>query len=218
MIKGMALAALIAPAWALGWAPAASAQRIPVPVMSEDEIKLRIGAGELEGRLDGDLNGDGEVDTIYVQRGEDSRKLSVMVAYRTEVDLGHDPLGQLTLDPYPLGPASLAIRNGVLVVDDLTGGTSATAATYRYRFDAAKRRMRLIGLDAKYYSRTNNHGWRSVSWNLLTGTYVEEEADLMEGPDKAYGPARTKRSKRPAKVVFMEDTPSPEALVTPQVD
>jgi hypothetical protein len=214
MIARMVLVALLA----LGWAPAAWAQRVPVPVMGEAEIKLRLGADELEGRLDGDLDGDGEVDTVYVQRGEDSRKLSVMVAYRSEVDLGHDPVGELTLDPYPLGPASLEIRKGVLVVDDLTGGTSATAATYRYRFDPAKRRMRLIGLDAKFYSRTNNHGWRSVSWNLLTGAYIEEEADLIEGPEKEYGPVRTKRGRRLVKVVWMEDTPSAEALVTPQVD
>jgi hypothetical protein len=214
MIARMVLVALLA----LGWAPAAWAQRVPVPVMGEAEIKLRLGADELEGRLDGDLDGDGEVDTVYVQRGEDSRKLSVMVAYRSEVDLGHDPVGELTLDPYPLGPASLEIRKGVLVVDDLTGGTSATAATYRYRFDLAKRRMRLIGLDAKFYSRTNNHGWRSVSWNLLTGAYIEEEADLIEGPEKEYGPVRTKRGRRLVKVVWMEDTPSAEALVTPQVD
>jgi hypothetical protein len=214
MIARMVLVALLA----LGGAPAAWAQQVPVPVMGEAEIKLRLGADELEGRLDGDLDGDGEVDTVYVQRGEDSRKLSVMVAYRSEVDLGHDPVGELTLDPYPLGPASLEIRKGVLVVDDLTGGTSATAATYRYRFDLAKRRMRLIGLDAKFYSRTNNHGWRSVSWNLLTGAYIEEEADLIEGPEKEYGPVRTKRGRRLVKVVWMEDTPSAEALVTPQVD
>jgi hypothetical protein len=181
--------------------------------MDAAEIKGLIGPDELEGRLDGDLNGDGETDTVFVQRGEESRKLSVRVAYRTEVDLGHDPVGELALDPFPLGPASLSIRKGVLIVDDLTGGTSAISSTLRYRFDPAKRRMRLIGLDAKFHSRTNAHGWNSVSWNLLTGNYVEERAELIDGPERDYGSIRTKRSKRPVRTVYMEDTPNPETLV-----
>jgi hypothetical protein len=209
MIKRSTLVTLVA----FVWAQAAFAQQVPVPRMTEAQIKTQIGADDLEGRLDADLNGDGEVDTVFVQRGEDSRKLSVMVAYRTETDFGHDPVGALSLDPYPLGPASMEIKKGVLVVDDLTGGTSANSTTYRYRFDAAKRRMRLIGFDTKFYSRTNAHGWSSVSWNLLTGDHVEERAELIEGPEREYGPVRTKRSKRPVRAVFMEDTPSPETLV-----
>ena len=46
------------------------------------------------------------------------------------------------LATYPLGPASLSVRKHVLLVEDLTGGTTATATTYRYRFDASVKRMR----------------------------------------------------------------------------
>ncbi len=192
----------------LAAATPAAAQRIAVPVMSDDEVRGMLDTGnELEARLDGDLNGDGEIDTIFVERGDDVRRVHVLVAYRSEVDLGHQPAGMLTLDPYPVpgSGASLSIKKGVLVVEDLSGGTSATAATYRYRYDPARETMRLIGLDAKYYSRTNSHGWSSVSWNLLNGDFVRESAELRgSGEDADYGPVTTRRSKRPAKATAME--------------
>ena len=125
---------------------------------------------EIETRFDGDLNGDGLADVVFVERSnDDKRDLVALVGYRSETDIGFDKAGVMPLDAFPLGPASFSFRKGVLAVDDLTGGTTATSSTYRFRFDAAARRMRLIGVDAKLYSRTNNHGWSSISWNLLTG-------------------------------------------------
>lgn len=160
---------------------------------------------ETENRIDADLNGDGIADTISIQRGEDSRELKVVAGRRT--------VGRLTLDPYPLGPAGLKVSNGVLLVDDLTGGTTALSVIYRYRFTPVEKRMRLIGLDVKSYSRTNNHGWRSVSWNLLTGARIDESAELVgKGEDAAYGPTRTRRSRQPSGPVYMETTPDPESL------
>lgn len=192
----------------------AAAALVPVPLMSDEEVAGMIDTGSaLEIRLDGDLNGDGEIDTIYVERGEDVRKLTVMLAYRGEVDLGHQPVGVLAMDPYPVqgGPASLSIEKGVLIVEDLTGGTTATSSLYRFRYDPKAERMRLIGLDAKFYSRTNAHGWSSVSWNLLNGAFVEESAELLDSGD--YADPASKRSKRPSKTLYMEDAPSAEALV-----
>jgi hypothetical protein len=198
----------------------ALAQPVPVPVMTDEDVAgLLAPGGEVETRLDGDLNGDGEIDTVYVERGEEMRQLHVRIAYRSEVDLGHIPAGDLTLDPYPVpgATASLSITGtGVLVVEDLTGGTSATASTYRYRYDPAEARMRLIGLDAKVYSRTNAHGWSSVSWNLLNGDYVTESAELLDEPvgDSDYADPVTKRSKRKIGPIYMEETPSAEELLT----
>lgn len=192
----------------------AMAQHIPIPPMSDEDVKGMIAPAELEVALDGDFNGDGEIDTVFIARAEDKRELTAMLAYRGEVDLGHQPVGELQLDPYPLGAASLSVRNGVLVIEDLTGGTSATAATYRYRYDPKVEKMRLIGLDAKYYSRTNAHSWREVSWNLLTGDQVISEAALNTGAgDQAYAKPVVKKAKRPSRPIHMENTPSPEDVL-----
>lgn len=191
----------------------AVAERPHLQPMSAEEVKGMIEPGELETRLDGDLDGDGETDTVFIGRGDDKRELIAMLAYRGEVDFGHQPVGVLQLDTYPLGPASLSIRNGVLVIQDLTGGTSAVSATYRYRYDPKAEKMRLIGLDAKAYSRTNAHGWREVSWNLLTGDQIVSEAELnTAGGDQAYAKPTVKKTKRPSGPIHMEGTPSPDDL------
>ena len=176
-----------------------------------------IGDGmEVETRFNGDLNGDGLADVVFVERGkDDKRDMVALVGYRSETDIGFDKAGEMPLDAFPLGPASFSFKKGVLAVDDLTGGTTATSSTYRFRFDTAARRMRLIGLDAKLYSRTNNHGWSSVSWNLLTGAIIHEQAELIEGKtheENSYGPAKTRREVRKSKPLFMEDAPTGESF------
>ena len=88
---------------------------------------------EIETRADGDLNGDGDTDTVYVVASPDARMLRVMLSYRSEVDIGHEPGGELKLEPLPIGPAELTIAKGVLTIRDLNGGTTALSATYRYR-------------------------------------------------------------------------------------
>lgn len=187
-----------------------------VPVMSEEEVSLRLGEGfQLEARIDGDLNGDGQTDTVYIESSEDKRILNVMVAYREETDMGHDPKGTFELEVSQFAPATLKITDkGVLVVEDMTGGTTATTATYRYRYDATAGRMRLIGLDATVYSRTNQHGYTEISWNLLNGDFVRETAELAQGEgDAAYGEPVVKKSKRSTAPVYMEETPNPDDLL-----
>lgn len=203
----MALCAFSAPA---------SAQHIAVPKMSAEEVNGMLDTGaRLESRVDGDFDGDGEIDTVFVGRGEDKRSLSAMLAYRGEVDLGHQPVGVLELDASPLGDAQVSIRKGVLVIEDLTGGTTATQTTYRYRYDPKQARMRLIGLDAQRYSRTNSHGTIKLSWNLLTGDRVIERGEPNEtgkGEEAIiYAPA--KRDKKPSKPLYMETTPNPDELL-----
>jgi len=126
-MRAVGIALILAAATALP----ASAQRAHVPAMPDDVLKDQLGKGEeLETRLDGDLNGDGEIDTVAVGRNgeDDTRKLRVFLGYVGETDMGHDPGGVLVLDPYPVGgPAELSLNKGVLLIKDLTGGTSATA-------------------------------------------------------------------------------------------
>ena len=210
----IALAAVALPAWA---------QRIPVPVMSAQEMQdLMPDGAKMETRVDGDLNGDGETDTAFVWRSEEgideTRGLMVRVAYRNEFDLGHDPAGELSLDPFPQGSASLSIRKGVLIVEDLTGGTTATQSTRRYRYDAKQRKMRLIGIDAERYSRTNSHGTIKLSWNLLDGTHIVERGEPNTGPgDEAIIYGKPDRTVRKSPPVWMEGGTDPDALLDSEV-
>ena len=162
---------------------------------------------EIEVRLDGDFTGDGLNDVVFIAASEEKRVLIVMAAYAAEVNMRHEPIGRVELETFPLGAASLSFKKGVLIVEDLTGGTTAVSALYRYRFDKAKKRMQLIGDDVTQYSRTNQHDSFKVSTNRLTGTSVSQVGKLTQNGDYANQPPVTKRLSRNA--IYMEDTPNP---------
>ncbi|WP_422061714.1 hypothetical protein [Sphingopyxis sp.] len=206
----LALAALV-----LAAGTAQAVQRNAVPVLSDAEIQANLNDGEgVEGRIDGDLNGDGDIDTAYIVRGDDSRSLHVQFAARSEFELYHEPAGTLALDAYPLGPAEIVIAKGVLVVTDLTGGTTAIQATYRFRGEKARPKMRLIGLDATLYSRTYAHDGAEMSWNVLTGNVIATTMKLVgSGENATYDKSAVKRFKRPVKAYYMEDTPDADATL-----
>ncbi|MBB4838803.1 hypothetical protein HNP52_001872 [Sphingomonas kyeonggiensis] len=193
--------------------PAAAQTASPV---SDEAIRSFLEKGEeVESRTDGDLNGDGQPDTVLIGRGDDTRTLKVLLLARGEFDIDLTPVGTLKLDSYPLGAAEVSIAKGVLKITDLTGGTTAVNAVYRYRLvPGPKPRMRLIGIDATLYSRTYAHDGAEISWNLLTGDYISREMKLnKKGGNAAYDPILEKKSKKPSKVVLMEDTPDPNELL-----
>lgn len=169
--------------------------------------------GKVETRLDADFNGDGLVDTAVVMRDDEheARSLQVVIGYVDEVSMGHDPIDGVALDPYPLGNASLTMKKNVLVIDDLTGGTSAISSTYRYRYDPSEHRMRLIGDDVSYYSRTNAHDALEISTNRLTGQRIRQVMKLTEAGD--YDPQPEIRESIPKDPVYMAESPSPEATL-----
>ena len=176
----------------------------------------------LETRRNGDINGDGIPDVAFVGRNDAARWLVVKIGYKDELDWGFEPVSvNKNLDPYPLGTANLSVKKNVLLVEDLTGGTTATMAIYRYRWDAKLKRMRLIGLDATTYSRTNSHDSIQTSWNLLTGTHQVVRGILNREPksdeDVAYRMTKPDRTLRKSQPVYMEDTPEPGALVESEV-
>jgi hypothetical protein len=179
---------------ALGAAPASALEPI-------------VDAGEtLEARLDTDFNADGRRDIAYVTADDEHRHLYVTL------DGGESET--LTLDTTPLGPGTISFAKGVLVFEDLTGGTTATQAIRRYRFDPAAARMRLIGFDATLYSRTFAHDGFELSWNLLTGKLVTRELHLnRKGGDAAYDPIVEKVAMRRSPRVWVADTPDPEDLI-----
>jgi len=186
----------------------------------DDAVLLKdLPAGsEMEARLDADIDGDGIADVAFVGGIEDTRWLVVRMGRRGG---GFEPDSiDRNLD-HPLGPASLAVKKHVLLVDDLTGGTTATATTYRYRWDQAAKRMRLIGLDAERYSRTNSHDSLKISWNLLTGAHEVVRGMLNEHPqgddDAAYRYTKPDRTVQKSNPVYLEDTPNPDDLIDAEV-
>ncbi|MBO9697924.1 MAG: hypothetical protein J7499_17150 [Sphingopyxis sp.] len=203
---------LVLAATLLAAGTAQAMQRPEVPVMSDDAIAATLEAGqEVETRVDGDMNGDGDVDTAWIVRGNDKRFLHVQFAARGEFDLYHEPAGSAELDAFPLGPAEMAVSKGILIIKDLTGGTTAISATYRYRGERTKPRMTLIGLDATLYSRTYAHDGAEMSWNLLTGDVIATKLKLVgSGENANYDKSAVKRFKRPVKTCYLENTPDAE--------
>jgi hypothetical protein len=197
---------------------AAEPSPVPRPVLEPmtDEMLVDQFAGRVETRIDGDLNGDGDLDTAAVMRDDEAetRRLVVALSYRDEFDFGHSPAGEMAMDPYPLGAATLSVKKGVLVVEDLTGGTSAVSSTYRFRYDEAGQRMRLIGDDVTHYSRSNRHDQLIISTNRLTGLRLRQVGRLNEGDgDEAYHMQPQTRETVPTAPVWMEDAPTPESTL-----
>ena len=166
---------------------------------------------ELEKRLDADMNADGLTDIAFVARNEESRMLGVLFGFMKEMDMGHSPADKTELAIDALAPVSLSAPKGVLVVEDLTGGTTAISSTYRYRYEAKSKRMRLLGDDVKVYSRTNAHGWQEISTNRLTGLQIRRSADLDDVGEYVEKPET--RGKVPTTPVYMENAPTPEATL-----
>lgn len=182
-----------------------------VDAISTDEL--------IEDVVRADFNGDGLEDTATILRdGKESRILRVVTSYRSETDFGENPPQVLALDPYPLGDSALKVTDStkgkVLVMDDLTGGTTAVASTHRFRWDAKLGAMRLIGLDATLYSRTYAHDGKEASWNLMTGDLVTRRLKLgSPSGDAAYTKLPETRTKKPSPPVRLEDSPSGDDLL-----
>lgn len=172
-------------------------------------VEPAVAAGEtLETRLDTDLNGDGTADLAYIVNADAWRELRVVIA-------GRDGVEALDLGTDPLGPGELSVAGGVLKFEDLTGGTTAYASTRRYRYDAIRNKMRLIGLDVTFYSRTHMHDGYETSWNLLTGEGKAAELRLTDGAqdDRAYDKAHEVSFRRRTRPVWLTDTPDPETFL-----
>lgn len=192
------------------------------PAKAEEIQNLLPDGARVEARIDGDLNGDGDADTAVLWRseaGSEGRGLRVILADEHDGKLGWLLVGEMKLDPFPLGPGSMAIRKGVLVFEDLTGGTTATESTRRYRYDTKRGRMRLIGLDAERYSRSNSHGTVKISWNLLDGTHILERSELNTDPKShaALVYAKPERTVRKSMPVWLVETPDPDGLIDAEV-
>ena len=166
---------------------------------------LPIGA-EVEARVDADFTGDGFVDAAAVAVKGDERLLVVVASSPR----GLVKIGQTAMDSDPLGTAELKVARGVLIVEDLTGGTTALSSTYRWRFDPSVRKMRLIGDDVSLYSRTYAHDGRDVSTNRLTGVQIGTFQYLKgRGENASYAPSKPVRKTVSRDPIYMGDEPNP---------
>ena len=183
----------------------------PRPVLEPmtDEMLVTQYGGQVETRINADFNGDGDLDIAAVMRDDEAetRRLVVALGYHNEVDMGHEPVDEMAMDPYPLGSASLSVKKNVLVVEDLSGGTTAIASTYRFRYDPSEHLMRLIGDDVQLYSRTNAHDSVRISTNRLTGLRIRSRDVLTEAGD--YAPQPEVREKVDVAPIYMGTAPDP---------
>lgn len=184
------------------------ADRPQHPPLTAEQLAsyLPVGAG-IEARLDADLTGDGLRDLAVVAANDDVRVLKVMIGYDDEFSLDLDPVGEMRMGSAPLGAASLTVKKGVLIVEDLDGGTTAIQSLYRFRFDPKETKMRLIGDDVSLYSRTNAHGSTSISTNRLNGVQIVKRS--VVGKD-GYTDQPEQKKKVGTAPIWMDDAPLPE--------
>ena len=200
-MKTASLAILIA---AASFAPALAAKP-DLPLLADAPPRFVPEGWRMETQLESDFNGDGKADIAMVIRNDDERWLLVAVAEGK----GLKRIGLGELDPFPLGDANLESKKGVLLITDLTGGTTAIQSTYRYRYEPASGRMQLIGDDVALYSRTNSHGGVEISTNRLTGARLKQSSE----PDEEKGEYRFSKQQRstvPKDKLYLETAPSPE--------
>ncbi len=176
--------------------------------MTAEQLASYIPDGaRIETRLDADFTGDGLRDLAVVAANDDVRVLKVMVGYADDTSMGFDPVGEMRMGGSPLGAASLSVKKGVLIVEDLDGGTTAIQSLYRLRFDPKQTKMRLIGDDVTLYSRTNAHDSTSISTNRLNGTQIVTRR-VVDGD--GYTDQPEPRKKIGTAPIWMDDAPLPE--------
>jgi hypothetical protein len=164
-----------------------------------------------------DLNADGRTDLVVVVRDDEGENRRMTAAVATAK--GYRNVGEAELPPYPLGSANVEFKRSVLVVTDLTGGTTADQTVYRYRYEgpsAMQGAMRFIGMDIGHYSRTNQHDSLELSFNWLTGGFSKQVNKLTKRGD--YRPLKPVTGKSDPRCVFMEDTENPENYVEAELE
>jgi hypothetical protein len=204
----LSLALVAAPALAADTAAAPDPWRFPVEAPEALDF-VRPGLRH-ETILAADFDADGRMDQAIIVKNTEQRVLLVLMAKKSG---GFRRIGYGEIDPHPLGETTLSFPKGVLVIEDLAGGTSAIQSTYRYRYEKAADRMRLIGDDVSMYSRTWQHGSTSVSTNRLTGKRITTVNDLVGAPGEnaELGPDKVTRSTVPTEPkIYLDDAPSPE--------
>lgn len=101
------------------------------------------------------------------------------------------------------GNISLEIKNGVLIVSQLSGSRESTDITQRFRHDPRLKRFVLIGEDIETYDRLVGDG-QTESTNYLTGVRVTKKHRVRK-KDGEPVLVSTARKKVAARRRFIED-------------
>lgn len=96
------------------------------------------------------------------------------------------------------GPLDLKIVKGVLITNQNYRDGWAVDATFRFRYDAALRKLMLIGFDLENYSRTSIYEGRKASENYLTGDRIDYAKS--NGPRKQSSAYTVTKRSRIARV------------------
>lgn len=202
-------------ALALALAHMVAATLLAAPATAQTGPPLILAGGEtLEVETRADFNGDGVPDLAFVATRDGSRELRVVLGFVYEVEVAEYEAQVLPLDSDPLSSAALEVRGNVLLLKDLTGGTTAVASTHRFRWDTKLEAMRLIGLDATLYSRTFAHDGQEASWNLLTGGLLTHTMRLRrDNSDRAYDVVNKRRRKKTSPPLRLEQSPNGAELL-----
>lgn len=165
-----------------------------------------------------DLNGDGRKDLVVISRHPDNEARKMVAVVSTA--RGWRNVGEANLPGYPLGDAQVELNaKKVLVVTDLTGGTTANQTVMRYRYEgpsATQGFMRYIGLDITNYSRTNQHDSVELSFNWLTGAHSRVRNRLTKKGD--YIPGKPVVGQGEPRCLGMEDTADPDDVMSAELD
>lgn len=138
---------------------------------------------QVEGRTEGDLNGDRRTDTVLrliqtANSGGDRARMLLV--------LQRQPNGQwqrIGMAPRlllcsncggMLESIQIKIENGVLLVDQLRGSRDGTQTLHRFWIDKASKRLVLIGQDVRQFDRMTGAETRESS-NFLTGQKITEK-------------------------------------------
>ncbi|MGY0619784.1 hypothetical protein [Lysobacter sp. A378] len=182
--------------------------------IGDEDLRVYLGALELGARLDVDLTGDGRAELVYVATDSNERVLGVIDGRGDPARLGAHLLGEAPLAATPQSPVSLSVDNGQLLVEQFAGEGTVSVSSYRYRYDAAVQKLRLIELAVEQYDDAARQGTLRISWDLDAGEQVvvhSEPATLDNGQQVyVYGPEL--RSIRLAAPIYLSGTPDPLAL------
>lgn len=170
---------------------------------------------KIDGRADGDLNGDRLADFVLRLVPEDYDSEGINAAPEAQAlliltaggggKLRRAALATKLLVPFvPQYVFDLSVKNGVIVVNQNYGMTDVVDLTHRFRYEPASGRFLLIGKDTFAYHRPQGPQWPAtkVSENYLTGVRLTTtDRWLRDGTNSP----TTKRGRVARTRVFFED-------------
>jgi hypothetical protein len=194
-------------------APAFDPRRIPSEGVREQEFVP--GGWKIDGRAEGDLDGDGRADSALrlvpqdydssgVGAAPESQALLILLSAEGGRLRRAGLATRLLVPGVPQYIFEMKVGSGVLVVNQNYGMTQVADLTHRFRYDAASGRFRLIGKDTFSYHRPQGPDWPAVkvSENYLTGMRLTT-TDRWRG-EKPLKPSE-KRERIGRARLFLED-------------